>query len=135
MKPEYFNTKDACGLPGLLGLKITEIEKNSAKAELTVEKKHLAVNGYLHAGAVITLADTAAGSGCMANLPEGASSFTTIELKSNFMSTVKEGLIYCTAKCIHSGKSTQIWESIVHCAKSKKIMAKFTCTQFILYPR
>jgi uncharacterized protein (TIGR00369 family) len=135
VNPEYFNEKDLEHLPGLLDVKVTEVDKGVLKSKLEVSKKHLAINGYLHAGTVITLADTSAGYGCMANLPDGAAGFTTIELKSNLMSTATEGAIYCSAECVHSGRTTQVWESIVTSELSGKTIAKFTCTQLILYKK
>lgn len=135
LTPEYFNENDAKGLPGLLGIRITEIGENTAKAEMGITDQHLAINGYLHAGTVITLADTTAGSACMAHLPESAIGFTTIELKSNFMSTAREGRILCQANGLHLGKTTQVWEAVVTSELTKRVMAKFTCTQFVLYPR
>ena len=51
----------------------------------------MAPNGFLHAASVIALADTSCGYACVANLPQGASGFTTLELKSNFLGTAREG--------------------------------------------
>lgn len=103
--------------------------------ELEVKKKHLAINGYLHAATIVALADTAAGNGCMANLPDHASGFTTIELKCNLLSTVRSGRIVCFSECVHAGRTTQVWESKVMEAATQKLMAAFICTQLILYPR
>lgn len=135
LTPEYFNYNVNEKLAGLLGLKTTKVGSGSMELELEVKKKHLAINGYLHAGTLVTLADTAAGNGCMANLPDNASGFTTIELKCNLISTVRSGKIICAAKCIHAGGTTQVWESKVRVAATHKLLATFTCTQLILYPR
>ncbi len=135
MTPEHFNEKDLRHLPGLLGIEATLVEKGRLEARLQISEKHLALNGYLHAGTVVTLADSGAGYGCFANLPEGAKGFTTIELKSNHMGTVTEGTIRCVAECIHAGRTTQVWESSIFAEDSNKLLAKFTCTQLILYPR
>src|SRR6188508_731616 len=93
LTPEHFNRLGADRLPGHLGLVITEIAAGRVRAELEVKPFLMAPNGYLHAGSVVTLADTACGYGCVANLPEGATGFTTIELKSNFLSTAREGTV------------------------------------------
>ncbi len=133
--PEYFTERDLKHLPGLLGIEVVEIQKGQLKARLELSEKHLALNGYLHAGTIVTLADSGAGYGCLANLPEGASGFTTIELKSNHLATAREGLIHCVSECIHAGRTTQVWESSVYSESTGKMLAKFTCTQLILYPR
>ena len=135
LTPKHFTKKDLKHLPGLLGIEVTGVHKGRLEAKLEVSEKHLAINGYLHAGTIVALADTGAGYGCLANLPEGASGFTTIELKSNHMATAKEGTIHCISECVHAGRTTQVWESSVFSVPGEKLLAKFMCTQLILYPR
>ena len=84
---------------------------------------------------MVTLADTASGYGCIANLPEGASNFTTIELKSNHLGTARDGTIICTAKVEHKGRNTQVWDAVVKSKETGKTIALFRCTQMILYPK
>jgi 1,4-dihydroxy-2-naphthoyl-CoA hydrolase len=122
-------------LPGHLGLNVTKAARGRMEMEMEVQKKHLAINGYLHAASIVALADTAAGNGCMANLPNSANGFTTIELKCNLISTARSGKIVCFSECVHAGRTTQVWESKVMEAVTQKLMAVFTCTQLILYPR
>ena len=132
---EYFNDAAMKKLPGLLGLVATKVGNGSMELELEVEKKHLAINDYLHAGTIVTLADTTAGNGCLANLPIHATGFTTVELKCNLINTLRSGKIRCTSQCIHAGKTTQVWESKVTDTATNKLIAAFTCTQLILYPK
>ncbi len=122
-------------LPGFLGIEITRVGKGEVAARLEIKPHHLAPNGFLHAGTVITLADTAAGYACIANLPEGANSFTTIELKSNHLGTARDGAIACVAKPAHLGKTTQVWDVVVTNEANDKTIALFRCTQMILYPK
>jgi len=122
-------------LPGLLGITVTGVARGTLHASLTVQKTHLAPNGYLHAGTVVTLADTACGYACTANLPEGASSFTTIELKSNFVGTAREGVVECEATIVHAGRNTQVWDALVRHRDTDKLIATFRCTQMILWPK
>jgi uncharacterized protein (TIGR00369 family) len=75
-----------------------------------VERHKCAGNGYLHSGAVVSLADTACGYAILRNLPDGASGFTTIELKSDFLGTTLEGDVICVAKPVHKGRTTQVWD-------------------------
>jgi len=98
-----------------------------------VRKALMAPNGYLHAGTVVTLADTSAGYGCVANLPPGATGFTTIELKSNHLGTARDGTIECRATAAHLGKTTQVWDSIVTHRETGRTIALFRCTQMVLY--
>lgn len=135
LTPDDFNGFDKVYLPEYLGIKITKVEPGKISASLNVEQHHLAPNGYMHAGGVVTLADTAAGYGCKSNLPEGAAGFTTVELKSNFLGTVLNGTIVCEAELVHGGRTTQVWDAIVKSEQTGKTLAMFRCTQMILYPR
>jgi uncharacterized protein (TIGR00369 family) len=136
LSPEYLNEVGAGFLPDYLGLVMTEIGVGEVKAEIVIADHHLAVlNGFLHAGSIITLADTACAIGCFSNLPEGASGFTTAELKSNFLSTAREGTLECSAQVTHLGKSTQVWDATVVHRESGRTVALFRCTQFIMYPQ
>ena len=122
-------------LPGHLGIVITHAAESELRAEISVLETHMAPNGYLHAGTIVTLADTCAGYGCIVNLPPGATGFTTIELKSNHLGTAKEGTIVASAKPVHLGKTTQVWDTIVTHRDSGKTIALFRCTQMILYAK
>jgi uncharacterized protein (TIGR00369 family) len=119
-------------LPGLLGVRVTDLAEGVLTAELTVRSELLAPNGFLHAATVIGLADTACGYACLAHLPDNARNFTTIELKSNFLGTSTEGTIRAVAKAVHLGRSTQVWDATVT-ARDGKTMALFRCTQIVLY--
>ena len=133
---ESFNEMGQGTLPGHLGITITSMQENGEiTAEMPVQSFLLAPNGYLHAGSVITLADTATGFGCWASLPAGANGFTTIELKSNHLSTAREGTLYCVARAIHRGKTTQVWDAVVKNKVNEQTIAVFRCTQMILYPK
>jgi uncharacterized protein (TIGR00369 family) len=128
-----FNAFSTPYLPGHLGIEITHVERGEVHAQLPVHKHLMAPNGYLHAGSIVTLADTCCGCGSMASLPEGGSGFTTIELKSNHLGTAREGTIECVAKAAHLGRTTQVWDATV--THEGKVLAMFRCTQMVLYPK
>ena len=122
-------------LPGLLGIEFDAVDAGLVSSRLVVERKHMAPNGFLHAASVIALADTSCGYGCAASLPAGATGFTTIELKSNFMGTTKAGdVLSCRAWLVHGGRSTQVWDAEVTDGAGKTL-ALFRCTQMVLYPK
>lgn len=122
-------------LPGHMGLELVEITDGGAVMTCDIQPHHLAPNGFLHAGSIITLADTAAGFGCVGNWPEGATGFTTIELKTNFLGTLLEGVMVAEARMIHSGRTTQVWDVEVSAEATGKTLALFRATQMILYPQ
>jgi len=133
--PEYFNALGRDHLPGHLGISILRVAPGEVDAELVIAQQHMAPNNYLHAGTIVSLADTAAGYGCVANLPPKAASFTTIELKSNFIGTARSGTIACFARMLHGGRSTQVWDVTVNSRETGTSIAIFRCTQMIIYPR
>jgi 1,4-dihydroxy-2-naphthoyl-CoA hydrolase len=102
------------------------------EARLPLRADLLAPNGYLHAGTVVTLADTASGYGCVSSLPEGATGFTTIELKANFLATATDGVLACEAVRAHGGRTTQVWDATVT-HEGGRTIALFRCTQLLLY--
>lgn len=120
-------------LPGLFGIQVLTAPRGQSRMRMTVRRDMLAPNGFLHAASVIALADTAAGYGTMANLPEGAKAFTTIELKSNFTGTATGGTLFCHSEALHSGRMTQVWDARVTHEESGKVIAHFRCTQMILF--
>ena len=128
-------TIGATRLPGLLNLELIEMGEGWSRMRCAVEEKHLASNGYLHAASVVALADTTAGYGCVANLPEGAVGFTTIELKSNHLGTLLDGVLLAEGTLVHGGRSTQVWDVIVTAEGTGRKIALFRCTQMILYPK
>ena len=130
-----FNQRGAAMLPGHLGIVITHMEAGEVRAEMPVRTEVMAPNGFLHAGSIVTLADTCAGYGCINSLPEGASGFTTVELKSNHLGTARAGVVLCVARTVHSGRTTQVWDAVVTHRESGKTLALFRCTQMVLYPK
>jgi len=131
--PNYLNELCADKFPGLLGIVVTYVSDTEVRSEIEIKPSHLAPNGFLHAGCVVSLADTSCGNGCLANLPDTASNFTTIELKSNHIGTAKDGSIECVATPVHMGRTTQVWDAVVSHKQSGKKIALFRCTQMIMY--
>ena len=132
---DVMNARGKGRLPGLVGFRVMALEVGLLVAELDIRPDLLAPNGYLHAAAVIALADTACGYGCIAHLPEGAENFTTVELKSNFLGTARDGVIACIAKPGHLGRTTQVWDATVSRQHDGRPIALFRCTQMILWPK
>jgi uncharacterized protein (TIGR00369 family) len=132
---ETLNQRGTGKLPGLVGFRVVAFGEGRIDAELDIRPELLAPNGYLHAATVIALADTACGYGCIINLPDRATGFTTVELKSNFIGTALEGTIATAARGVHFGGSTQIWDAVVTRKADQKTIALFRCTQMLLYAR
>ena len=135
LTPEVFNSRSRGHLPGLVGLQILTMTEQGVESRLEVRKNLMAPNGFLHAATVIALADTSCGYGCVAQLPQGASGFTTLELKANFLGTTREGAIRCRARPVHLGRTTQVWDAEVSVEGAERKIAFFRCTQMVLWPK
>jgi 1,4-dihydroxy-2-naphthoyl-CoA hydrolase len=122
-------------LPGQLGCVFDHSARDLVVGHIEVTEHLIAGTGYLFAPAVVALADTCAAIGCGNNVPEG-SSFTTIELKSNFLSSARVGeRVVCRCTPAHVGRQTQVWDGEVTNESTGRKMALFRCTQMVLAPR
>ncbi len=121
--------------PGLHGVVFDEAEPERVVGHIDVKPKLIAGTGFLFAPAIISLADTLCAAGCGNNIPEGHS-FTTVELKTNFMSSAREGeRVVGIATPAHLGRQTQVWDVTISNETTDKTMALFRCTQMVLAPR
>lgn len=132
---EEWNARGAAYLPGHLELRFTKVGAEEVEAAMRVRPEVLSWNGYLHAGAVVTLADSCCGYGTVAGLPAGATGFTTMNLTSNFLGTALKGEVTCRATPLHKGRTSQVWDAAVSDGETGKLIAQFRCTQLILWPR
>jgi 1,4-dihydroxy-2-naphthoyl-CoA hydrolase len=132
---DEFRIRGEGHFPGFLGIEVIDVQRGRTHMRLDIAPHHVAPNGFLHAGVVVGLADSACGYGTVASLPDGAVNFVTIEVKTNFLSTVTEGSIECRASMAHGGRTTQVWDAEVSDEASGKVLALFRCTQLIVYPR
>ena len=120
-------------LPELIGMEFVSMIPGKLSSRLKVRPDLMAPNGFLHAATIIGLADTTCGFGTFAHLPEGAVSFTTVELKTNFLSTIRQGVVACEAQLEHSGRTLQVWGAEVTDETTGQRIALFRCTQIILW--
>jgi 1,4-dihydroxy-2-naphthoyl-CoA hydrolase len=119
-----------------MGVVINELGIGLSRGELAIQKPGFdGPPGFIHAGVIVSLADSCAGAGCEANLPTGAVGFTTVELKTNLLGSAGEGKLLCEANATHMGRSTQVWDAVVMHEGSGRKLALFRCTQMILYPK
>jgi uncharacterized protein (TIGR00369 family) len=122
------------GLPGTLGIQLTYLGTDRVTMTLTVSGAHLVPDAeHVHAGTLVTLADTACGYGCRHTLPDGATGFITLELKANLLRSAAVGdHLLCTATPTHRGRRTHVWDAAVTLGDVTKPLALFRCTQLIL---
>ncbi len=122
-------------VPGQLGCVFDHSARDLVLGHIDVTPNLIAGTGFLFAPAVIALADTCAAIGCENNIPDGAS-FTTIELKSNFLSSARVGeRVACRCTPVHLGRQTHVWDAIVSNETTGRTMVLFRCTQMVLAAR
>jgi uncharacterized protein (TIGR00369 family) len=131
--PQALNERSRGHLPGLVGMEVLEVSSNGLRSRLAVRPELFAPNGYVHAATLIALADTTCGYGALAFLPDGARSFTTLELKTSFIGAVREGGILCHAAPLNLSRNTQVWDALCVSDGDGRRLALFRCTQLVLY--
>jgi uncharacterized protein (TIGR00369 family) len=131
-----FNEENPWGdVPSLFGLEVLELERDRVRGRIPVTERLIAGTGVLWAPVVVALADALCAAGAGSNVPEGAS-FTTVELKTNFLGTARPGdAIVGEATPAHVGRTTQVWDVTVTNEATGRTIALQRCTQMVLYPR
>ena len=128
---EFFRPK----VPGMFGCEITNVSPERAEGRLTVTEPLIAGTGFVFAPVVIGMADFLCAAAIGPHLPDGAS-FTTLEVKTNFVSSAREGdVVTGEAHPVHLGRRTQVWDATVTNATTGRLMALFRNTQLVLLPR
>lgn len=121
--------------PGLHGAVIDDVSDEHITGHIDVTEPLIAGTGFLFAPAIISLADTLCALGCARHIPEGHS-FTTVELKTNFLSSAKVGeRVVGVATPAHIGRQTHVWDVDVANETTGRRMALFRCTEMVLAPR
>ncbi|MFD2830135.1 PaaI family thioesterase [Corticicoccus populi] len=96
------------GLIGLLDIEIVNEEPGRMVMKMPVTEKVLQPFGYLHGGANVVLAETAASLGAARLIKDDEITFG-MEINANHISTKKDGVLYAEAEVRHQGRSTQVW--------------------------
>jgi uncharacterized protein (TIGR00369 family) len=111
----------------LLGIRAVTFDEGSAVLELEAEGRHANPMGTLHGGVLCDLADLAMGVACYSTLA-AEESFTTLELKINFLKPVWTGRLTARAEVKKGGRSTVFLACEVHDDKNSLVaVASSTC--------
>jgi 1,4-dihydroxy-2-naphthoyl-CoA hydrolase len=122
-------------VPGQLGCIFDHAAPDLVVGHIDVTQNLIAGTGYLFAPAVVALADTCAAIGCGANIADNET-FTTIELKSNFLSSARAGeRVECRCTPAHIGRQTHVWDAVVTNESTGRTIALFRCTQMVMVAR
>jgi acyl-CoA thioesterase len=104
----------------LIGLHFTAMEKGFCRTELMITDSHLNPYGTLHGGVVYSLADTGMG-GSLSTLLEEDEQCATIEIKINYLKSMRSGRLVCETRVIHQGKNIAFLESVIKNPEDKLV--------------
>lgn len=93
-----------------LGIEMTEISPDRVVCTMPVDRRTRQPFGYLHGGASLALAETAASIGAAANIdPEKELAFG-MEINANHLRSVSEGIVTAVAVPLHKGRTSMVWD-------------------------
>jgi uncharacterized protein (TIGR00369 family) len=110
----------------LIGFNVVSVKPGEAVVELQASEKHANPMGTVHGGILCDIADAAMGIAYAANLDEGES-FTTLELKINFLKPVWDARLRATARVVKQGQTVGLVECDVTDDKDR-LVARATST-------
>jgi 1,4-dihydroxy-2-naphthoyl-CoA hydrolase len=118
-------------LPGLLGVKLTEVSPERVRAEMLVRADITTGGGILHGGSYMAFADTLGAVGTVINLPPGKRT-TTTDSSTKFMAGARVNTTV-SAECValHRGRTTMVWQTSIRNAEGR-LCAVVTQTQIVL---
>jgi 1,4-dihydroxy-2-naphthoyl-CoA hydrolase len=94
-----------------LGIRFLAFGDDWLSASMPVDARTLQPFGLLHGGASVALAETLGSFGGWLCVPPGAGHVVGLEINANHLRAVREGEVIGTARPIHLGRSTQVWET------------------------
>lgn len=125
--------RSAMPLCRTLGVTAERFDADEVVLSLAWDAELCTSGGLLHGGVLMALADAAGGACAFANLPEGASATSTVESKTNFVGSVREGRVIATARPMHVGSTTIVVETEL--VAGERLVAKTSQTQLVLRSR
>ena len=131
MDPAAVNDMWKSLLVGHLGMRFVETGPDRVVAELEIRDHLRNVNGVLHGGALMALADSSGGACAFLNLPAGAAGTTTIESKTNFLRAVREGYVESRSRPLHTGRTVVVVETDLRDDRDR-LVARVTQSQLVL---
>jgi uncharacterized protein (TIGR00369 family) len=114
----------------LLGFRLTQVEPGKVTIEMDADQRHANPMGTLHGGVLCDLADAAMGMAHATTLEEGES-FTTLELKINFLKPVWTATLKAVGVVVKRGKTIAMGQCDVTDDKNQ-LVARASCTQMTL---
>ncbi|HLR75883.1 MAG TPA: hotdog fold thioesterase [Virgibacillus sp.] len=93
-----------------LGIEIVSLEKDCVVMTMPVDERTHQPAGFLHGGASVALAETAASVGALLHVDPSKVNVFGIEINANHVKSKREGIVTAKAHPLHVGRSTMVWE-------------------------
>jgi 1,4-dihydroxy-2-naphthoyl-CoA hydrolase len=122
---------EAMPLAGKLGMELVTAEREEVRARLAWAPELCTAGGLLHGGAIMALADGAAGTCAFLNLPDGAAGTATIQSATSFMRPVSSGHVEAVSRPLRVGRTVIHVETDVLDAEDR-LVARVTQAQAVL---
>jgi 1,4-dihydroxy-2-naphthoyl-CoA hydrolase len=107
---ETLNKMSANTLASTLGIEFIEIGLDWITARMPVDSRTHQPYGMLHGGASVSLAETLGSIAAHLCIDSTKQYCVGLEINANHLKSVREGFVYGTARPVHVGRSTQVWE-------------------------
>lgn len=116
---EALNATNPGTLNEALGIRLTEVGDDFLRGTLPVDRRTIQPFGLLHGGASVALAETLGSLGGWLTLPAGGGRTVGIEINANHIRAASAGEVTGTARPLHLGRSTQVWEIRIEDAQGR----------------
>lgn len=107
-----------------LGIVFTEVGPDFVKATMPVDHRTFRPGDMLHGGASIALAESVAGLGSMLMIDMNKYDSRGIQVSANHTGGIAEGMVFATAKILHAGKQTHVWDVQIEDENGRLISAE-----------
>ncbi|MBL0040373.1 MAG: hotdog fold thioesterase [Xanthomonadales bacterium] len=97
-------------MQGALGIRISEVGDDFLRGTMPVDHRTKQPFGLLHGGASVALAETLGSMAGWMCLPDDGSRCVGLEINANHLKAMRDGDVTGTARPLHLGRSTQVWE-------------------------
>lgn len=119
--PAMLNENRKMTLAGHLGIEFLEVGNDYVKARMPVDNRTMTTFGILHGGASVAFAETLGGAAASLCVDRRRKLCVGLEINANHVRPVEKGFVYGTARPIHIGGSTQVWEVRIHNEQDKLV--------------
>jgi len=121
LTPDDVNAMSRNTMMATLGIRVSEIGDDYVRGTLPVDARTHQPYGLLHGGASVALAETLGSFAAMLTLDPSVEAAVGLDINANHVRGVKSGTVTGTARALHLGRSTQVWEIRIEDERGKLV--------------